>query len=97
MPYLGLAYAHYFAGDFEQTAFAASRSAQANPQFSPPWIIRVAALAKLGRDDEARASVPRLLELWPNFMVSASMGIEYTSLDHRAMVAEGLRRAGVPE
>jgi adenylate cyclase len=97
LPYLGLAYAHYFAGDFEQAAFAASRSAQANPQFSPPLIIRVAALAKLGRDDEARASVPRLLELWPNFTVGGSMAIEYTSLEHRAMVADGLRRAGVPE
>jgi adenylate cyclase len=97
LPYNGLAYAHYFAGDFEQAAVAASRSAQANPQFSPPWIIRVAALAKLGRGDEARASAQRLLELWPNFTVSGSMAIEYTSLEHRAMVAEGLRRAGVPE
>jgi hypothetical protein len=38
-----------------------------------------------------------LLELWPDFKISAMMAIGFTSLEHRAVLAEGLRRAGVPE
>jgi hypothetical protein len=37
IPHLGLAYAHLFAGRFEEAVLAASRSMQANARFSPPW------------------------------------------------------------
>ncbi|MEH2562228.1 adenylate/guanylate cyclase domain-containing protein [Bradyrhizobium sp. AZCC 2289] len=97
LPYNGLAYAHYFAGEFEEAALAASRSAQANPRFGPPWVVRVAALAVLGREDEAQASARRLYELLPNFTVTRLMASDFSSLEHRAMLAKGLRRAGVPE
>jgi adenylate cyclase len=97
LPYNGLAYAHYFAGKFEQAALAAGRSAQANPRFSPPWAVRVAALAMLGREDEARASAQRMCELAPNFTISRLMAAGFTSLEHLAMLAEGLRRAGLPD
>jgi len=97
LPYIGLAHAHYFAGDFDKAALAAGRCAQANPQFSPPWVIRTAALAMLGRDEEARTSAQRLLELWSGFAIGALMAIDYTSIEHREMLAQGLRRAGVPE
>ena len=97
LPYNGLAYAHYFAGEFEQAALAAGRSAQANPQFGPPWPVRVAALAMLGRQNEAHASAERMFELAPNFTISRLMAAGFTSLEHLAMLAEGLRRAGVAE
>jgi tetratricopeptide (TPR) repeat protein len=52
--YNALAYAYLFAGRYEEAAFAAGRSMQANPQFSPPCVTRIVALVKLGRGEEAR-------------------------------------------
>jgi adenylate cyclase len=97
MPYVGLAYAHFFAGRFEEAALAASRAAQANPQFSIPWVLRTAALAKLGRDDEVPASVQRLLELWPQFTISGYISSNFTAPERLALFADALRRAGLPE
>src|SRR4029077_20182789 len=61
MPYVALAYAHFFAARCEEAALAASRATQNNPQFSIPWVLRTAALANLGRRAETRVSVQRLL------------------------------------
>ena len=49
LPYVGLAYAHFFAGDFVEAASAASRASQANPRFSVPCYLHAAALIRLGR------------------------------------------------
>jgi adenylate cyclase len=49
MPYVGLAHAHFYAGRYEQASLAANRAAQANPQFTVPWVLRTASLANLGR------------------------------------------------
>jgi tetratricopeptide (TPR) repeat protein len=97
IPYNGLAYAHLFAGRFEEAALAASRSMQANPRFSPPCVTRIAALVNLGRREEARASVQRLLELWPDFTISGYVAANFTSPERLAMYADVLRRAGLPE
>jgi adenylate cyclase len=97
MPYVGLAYAHFFTGRFEEAALAASRAAQANPQFSIPWVLRTAALTNLGRGDETQASAQRLLELWPGFTISGYISSNFTSPEHLAMFTEPLRKAGLPE
>jgi adenylate cyclase len=97
IPYLALAYAHLFAGRFEEAVLAASRSMQANPQFSPPCVVRIAALASLRRNDEARASVQRLFELEPDFTISATVATNFTGPERLAMFAEALRQAGLPE
>jgi TolB-like protein len=95
LPYLGLAYGNLFAGHFEEAALAASRCEQANPRFSPACYVRVAALVNLGRNDEARASVQRLLDLWPGFAISRIAN--FTSPERLAILANALRRAGLPE
>ena len=97
LPYNALSYAHFFAGRFEDAALAASRSAQANPRFSPPWIVLVAAQVNLGRIEEARAGVRRLVELWPHLTVSHIFEMNFTSHERRDMLADALRRAGLPE
>jgi hypothetical protein len=38
LPYVGLAYAHFAAGRFEETVAAASLATQSNPRFSVPQI-----------------------------------------------------------
>jgi adenylate cyclase len=97
MPYVGLAYAHFFAGRFEEAALAASRAAQANPQFSIPWVLRTAALSNLGRNNEVRVSVQRLLDLWPGFTIGGYIGSNFTASERLAMFTDALRRAGLPE
>ena len=97
IPYLALAYAHFFAGRFEEAAVAASRSMQANLRFSPPCVLRVAALACLARNDEVRASVQRLFELWPDFTINQVVATNFTSPERLTMLADALRRAGLPD
>ena len=96
-PYCGLAYAHLFAGRFEEAASAASRAAQANPRFSIPWVLQAAASASLGRIDEAKANAQRLLSLEPTFTIGSFVVVNFTSAERLSMLAEALRQAGLPE
>jgi len=97
LPYVGLAYAHFFAGRFDEAALSASRAAQANPEFSIPWVLRTASLANLGRCEETQASAQRLRELWPSFTIREYLGSNFTSPERLAMFDEALRVAGLPE
>ena len=69
LPYVGLAYAHFFAGSFVEAATAASRASAANPRFSVPCYLHTAALLRLGRSEEAKSMSKILLELQPGFTV----------------------------
>jgi adenylate cyclase len=97
VPYVGLAHAHFFAGRYEQASLAANRAAQANPQFTVPWVLRTASLANLGRNEESRASIQRLLELWPGFTIKRFLASNFTSPERLAVLGEALRRAGIPD
>ena len=70
LPYVGLAYAHFFAGNFAEAASAAGRASAANPRFSVPRYLHTAALVRLGREEEAREAARVLLDLQPGFTVS---------------------------
>jgi len=96
-PYNALAYAHFFAGRFDEAASAAGMAAQANPRFSIPWILRTAALAKTARIDEAKASAQRVLDVEPRFTISSFLASNVTSAERLAMLGDGLRQAGLPE
>src|SRR5208337_1925447 len=65
LPYVGLAYAHFASGRFDEAAVAASGAIQSNPRFSVPYVLRAAALASFGRIEEAKAVAQRLLEVQP--------------------------------
>jgi adenylate cyclase len=97
LPYVGLAYTHFFCGRFEEAVSATSRALQANPQFSVPCFLQTAALARLGRKAEAAASARHLLELQPGFTINSLVESDFTSPERRAVLAEALRRAGLPE
>jgi tetratricopeptide (TPR) repeat protein len=97
LPYVGLAYTHFFAGRFEEAVASANRALQANPRFSVPCYLRTAALAHLGRETEAIASARHLLELLPTFTIASLVESKLTSDERIAGVAEGLRKANVPE
>jgi adenylate cyclase len=97
LPYVGLAYAHYFAGDWVEAASAASRASQANPRFSVPCFLLTAALVRLGRVAEAKSGSERLLELQPGFTVGGLVSANVTTPERMANLFDALRQAGLPE
>ncbi len=98
MPYIGLAYAHFAAGRFEETVAAASLATQSNPRFSVPQILHAAALGCLDRSEDAKTVVQRLLELQPGLTVAtAILSARYVNPEIITALENGLRRAGLPE
>ena len=98
MPYIGLAYAHFAAGRFEETVAAASLASQSNPRFTVPVILHAAALGCLGRSEDTTTVVQRLLELQPSITVAtAVLSARYVDPKNIAALADGLRRARLPE
>ena len=98
LPYVGLAYAHFAAGRFDDAAIAAGRASQSNPKFTMPHALHAAALANLGRDEEATAEVGRLRELEPQLTVGTAIrSARYVAPAKNAELGDALRRAGLPE
>ena len=97
LPYVGLTFANFFAGNFVEAASAASRASAANPRFSVPRYLHAAALVRLDRLDEARAMADVALALQPGFTISGLVSGNITTPDRMGMLAEALHRAGLPE
>ena len=97
LPYVGLAYAHFFAGNFVEAASAARRASAANPRFSVPCYLHTAALVRLGRLDEAKSMAKVLLELQPGFTVSGLVSGNITTPERMGLLAGALRQVGLPE
>jgi tetratricopeptide (TPR) repeat protein len=97
LPYVGLAYAHFAAGRFEEAVSAASLASQSNPRFSVPQILHAAALGGLDRRGEAKTVVQRLLELQPGITVAtAILSARYINPKNIDALENALRRAGLP-
>ena len=98
LPYVGLAYAHFAARRFDDAAIAAGRASQSNPKFTMPHVLHAAALANLGRDEEARTLLDRLRDLEPQLTVGTAIrSARYVDLAKNAELGDALRRAGMPE
>lgn len=97
LPYVGLAYASFFAGNFVEAASAASRASAANPRFSVPRYLHTAALVRLGRLEEAKSMAKVVLDLQPGFTISGLVSGNITSRERMTMLADALREAGLPE
>src|SRR5260370_12753870 len=94
---MAIAIAHFVTGRFEESAAAASRAIQANPRFSPPYWMRAAALASLGRVDEAEAVAQQLLRVQPQFTIGSITSASFANRDILDALANALRRARLPE
>lgn len=97
LPYVGLAYSHFFVGNFAEAASAARRASMANPRFSVPCYLHSAALVGLGRFDDASAMARALLELQPGFTVSGLVAGNITTPERMHKLAGALRQAGLPQ
>ena len=91
------AMSHLLRGRYEEACRAAYKSVQTNPSHSITYVQLTAALAKLGRVDEAAAAAARVLELQPTFRY----GRQFAGVDCASELAEvlggALRAAGLPE
>ncbi len=88
---------HFHRGRYEEAAHAAYRSVQANPAHSITYVQLAAALAKLGRLEEARAAAARVLELHPTFRYSRQFAGVNCAPALAASLGDALRAAGLPE
>ena len=67
LPYHALAIAHFLRGRYDEAAHAARRAVQSIPSSSVSRSVLAAALAKLGRIEEAKAVALQVLALDPSF------------------------------
>ena len=101
MARVGLANLHL--GHWEQAIAWYRRSIEANRNFPYIYFVLGAALAQLGRLDEARSAIAAGIALIPTFTV-ARFGATWTAMSddptYRSQlepILEGMRKAGVPE
>jgi tetratricopeptide (TPR) repeat protein len=95
--------ARLYLGSYEQAVGWFRRALEANRNYPQAYFRLAAALAQLGRLDEARSSVNTGLALNPAFTISPARAFwtarsdDPTYLAGMESVIEGLRKAGVPE
>ncbi|CDX39746.1 Adenylate cyclase [Mesorhizobium plurifarium] len=91
------AMSHLLRGRYEEACRAAYKSVQANPAHSITYVQLAAALAKLGRLDEARAAAARVIELQPAFRYSRQFAGVNCAPALAEVLGGALRIAGLPE
>ncbi len=91
------AMSHLLRGRYEDGCRAAYRSVQANPAHSITYVQLAAALAKLGRLEEARAAAARVLELQPSFRYGRQFAGVNCAPELASTLGDALRDAGLPE
>jgi tetratricopeptide (TPR) repeat protein len=104
--YLWMTYAGFaknYLGSYEQAASWFRRAIEANRNYPVPNFQLAAALAQLGRLDEARSQVKAGLALNPVYTASrdraawTAMSRDPTYLAQLEVILDGMRKAGVPE
>jgi TolB-like protein len=91
------ALSHFHRGRYEQAAQAAHRSVQANPAHSITYVQLAAALARLGRVDEAKRAAARILELQPTFRYGRQFAGVNPAPALATSLGDALRAAGLQE
>jgi adenylate cyclase len=94
---LALAFAKFHRGRYEEAAADARKAVQSSPDFSIPYAVLAAPLAKLGRLEEANTAVARLLELQPEFRYSHFLAGVNCEPTLAAALSEALRSTRLPE
>jgi len=93
--FVGMGYAFVELGRFDEAIVAGKKAQRHNPTFPASYRCLASAFALLGRDEEARKAAASLLQLDPNFTISA--WIARGGHTNSKLLIEGLRKAGLPE
>jgi tetratricopeptide (TPR) repeat protein len=91
-----LAVACFLAGRFEESAEAARRAVQVNPGYSLAHAYLAAALARLGRTDQAGMAGKQVLALEPQFTIRSLEGF-FPDPNDWASLAAAMRLARLPD
>jgi adenylate cyclase len=96
---IGTAFAHFFAGRYEEAASWGARVSQENPSLPNAHLIFAAASAMAGLLEPAHAAMARYRERFASRRISNLHEWAFYSelTDYVARYAEALRRAGMPE
>jgi len=96
--HVGMALAHFFARRFGCALGWAEKALGNLSSLLAATVLVAASQAHMGREDEARQAMTRLRELDPNLRVSQLRDwLPIYRDEDLALLAEGLRRAGLPE
>ncbi len=94
--FTGMGLALLILGQFDEAVAAAKKAIHKNPKLPTPYRCLAAALAHLGREEEVRDAVARLLDRRPNFRISEWVEGHRPGRPHPLYV-DGLVKAGLPE
>jgi TolB-like protein len=98
LPQSGMAYAHFFAGRYEDCLSWATRAVQSQPNFPGAQRAVIAGLAIAGRIPEARRACDAYLQADPLFCISGFKNkTVFRRLEDIEKLEQALRIAGVPE
>jgi len=91
------AMSHLLRGRYDEACRVAYKSVQANPAHSITYVQLAAALAKLGRLEEAQAAAARVIELHPTFRYSRQFAGVNCAPALAEALGDALRAAGLPK
>jgi adenylate cyclase len=92
-----LAFSHYLLGQYDASLSWAREALYANPNHLQVLAVRAAALAQLGRSEEAAKATEVLLGSYPGLTVEKHLrNFRWRELSEIAHYREGLLKAGVP-
>ena len=96
--HVGMAFAHFFAGRYDESASWAERALREQPNWVPAWRNSAASHALAGRLEKAQHAMARMRQLAPEIRLSNLKGLmPLRRSEDLARFAEGLRKAGLPE
>jgi TolB-like protein len=96
--YGGTAYAHLFAGRYDEACSWADKAFRARPTYLPAARVAAASYSLAGRQQDAEKAMAYLLPLDPTLRVSNLRDLlPLRRKEDIASLAEGLRQAGLPE
>ncbi len=96
--YQALAASYYALGHYEEALTAASRVARLLPDWSEARTFVLASLGQLGHAEPAKATLDEVLRRWPHYTVGhATRRHPFRDQEVNDRLADGLRKAGVPE
>ena len=88
------AMALYMTGDHVEAVATATESLRRRPRYVYAHMVRIGALARLGRAEEAEAALARLLEARPDFSLEQVRWLPFTDRHWIGYITKGLDLAG---
>jgi tetratricopeptide (TPR) repeat protein len=97
--YVGMGFAHLFAGHYDEAASWARKASHEQPNLATAWRFAAMAYALSDRVGEAREAMARMRETDPDLRLSnlARVAAAFRRSEDLVRWTEGLRKAGLPE